>query len=347
MKKVLLGTSVLLLSTSSAFASKSIMTALSQDSERGSFIIEDNRNIFHNPAHVRDQNNYVLGEWGDKTGSSGTGAEGGYFRKGGSISYGLYLGADIDRRTHNDAKNSNSITKSDDLIDLMVAGGDDMKWGVGVTYGKNKTAANAKNDFLGFSAGIISESMGMEIFASGEIKNESITAGTGQIEGDTGYRVGLTKDVMGYVIYAEYGTDGYDEKDDAGTATDKQENTRYSAGIGRSHEVRKGAKLITELEYDYVETTTGVGTTTETKSRGLNLNIGFEAAVYSWLTWRGGVTQDLTSEVFGASETANTIVNAGASLNFNHMRVDGNIGTSSATVGTNDFFSAVAVSYWF
>jgi len=104
-----------------AFATKARMNALGQSTDTGSFYVRDTRNIFYNPAYLNMTNDYVIFEW-NSTATTGTSSdgEGGYFKKGSSFNYGVYMGADIDSRTQNVARNANSFTKSDDMIDLFL-----------------------------------------------------------------------------------------------------------------------------------------------------------------------------------------------------------------------------------
>jgi len=90
MKKTLVVAAGLAVLSTSAFATKSRMTALNQDSGRGSYYIDDERNAFRTAGSFGG--NYVYVEHGASA-ASGVGgtAEGGFFREGSSMSYGLYL----------------------------------------------------------------------------------------------------------------------------------------------------------------------------------------------------------------------------------------------------------------
>ncbi|TNE99919.1 MAG: hypothetical protein EP326_07310, partial [Deltaproteobacteria bacterium] len=93
-KQIIVATGLAVLSTS-AWATKSRLEALGQDSN-GSYYIKDSRSIFLNPAHVNTFKNYVVSEWGTQNNSADSTtsphAEGGFFREAGAFSYGVYLG---------------------------------------------------------------------------------------------------------------------------------------------------------------------------------------------------------------------------------------------------------------
>ena len=87
MKKTLVVAAGLAVLSTSAFATKSRMTALNQNAGQGSYYIDDERNVFRTAGAF--SGNYVYMEHGSN-GASGD-AEGGFFREGSSMHYGLYL----------------------------------------------------------------------------------------------------------------------------------------------------------------------------------------------------------------------------------------------------------------
>ncbi len=338
MKKALVLGCTMALATSTAYASKSRMTALGQDSSVGSNYISDTRNVFANPAEINEMNNYTVAEWGSTTSADG---EGGYFRNAGSMNYGVYLGGNVDNRTQNTAKGATHKT-TDDLIDLFVGMNN---WGARVSYGKNK-GSDATNTYYGVGLGMM---MGdLEVQANVDITNESETATNQQeFKGDLGYDVSLEYDVAGWTAWLGYNAYGYETKGTTGTKNGEVSNTKIYAGAGRIHEVSNSSRVYSDLSWFMNEQESGTTTKTKTTTRGLNVNIGFEADANSWLSWRGSFKQDLSAEVFGVTEGAQTTVAAGATLNFGKLKVDGTIGTAAGKVGSNDFLSTVGVHYWF
>jgi hypothetical protein len=152
--------------------------------------------------------------------------------------------------------------------------------------------------------------------------------------------------VLLMILWAVYSGFGYEIKPTSGTATTR-ETMKAEVGLGREYEVSSTSRVITDISYFYQEQDDKVTTTVTTKTRGLDINIGFEADATSWLTWRGSFKQDLTSEIFGSVETANTNINGGATLTFGKLMVDGTIGFTSGKVGSNDLLGQVGVHYWF
>ena len=115
------------------------------------------------------------------------------------------------------------------------------------------------------------------------------------------------------------------------------------------------------------ETKTTTSTTTETYTR-LPVTIGFETQATSWLALRASISQnviinDYEKEVTGSAKTEKTNdnttdINAGASLTFGKLMVDGVIGTTGQSraatakdeggvLSTDNLMTRVAVSYKF
>ena len=68
--------------SANSFASKARMLGLSQDSLRGSYYMNDNRNIFRYANAINDFGSYVITEFGtNSTDGSGGNAEGGFLAK--------------------------------------------------------------------------------------------------------------------------------------------------------------------------------------------------------------------------------------------------------------------------
>ena len=89
-KHIAIAAGLAVLSTS-AFATKARMNALGQGDDRGSFYIQDSRNVFRNASDVNNMTNYVVTEWGTAAATEDSvtapGAEGGFFRSAGQFNY--------------------------------------------------------------------------------------------------------------------------------------------------------------------------------------------------------------------------------------------------------------------
>lgn len=341
MTKFLVLTSTLLLTTYSANATKARMQALGQSQQIGSYYLKDTRNIFRNAAYTALNQDYVIAEWNNTAVNSATSdGEGGLFQEAKGLNYGAYFGANIDQRTQNTARATNSYTQSDDLIDLFIGGGDSFKWGARLNYGKNKLTSG-KNTAYGVGLGAIVDNF--EVFTNIDISNESELSNGNKFEGDLGYNVGVTYKLQDWTGWAVYNSNGYEIKPTNTT----RDTMKVEAGVGREYEISKTSRIITDLNYYYQDQEDKVITTVNTKTRGLDINIGFEADATSWFTWRGSFKQDLTSEVFGSVETPNTNIFGGGTLSFGKLMIDGTIGYVSGKLGTNDLLGQLGVHYWF
>ncbi|MCB0362116.1 MAG: hypothetical protein KDD35_05325 [Bdellovibrionales bacterium] len=136
---------VLFFTTIESYASKSRLEALGQDSN-GSFFIKDERNIFLNPANIHKVDRYLSFEWGasgsaEKVDSLGTPkAEGGWYNGKDGMPFAVYLGNENSEAIAFRNHSSNSFLKPDNTFDFIwgMGAGNENRWGMGVTYSKNK-----------------------------------------------------------------------------------------------------------------------------------------------------------------------------------------------------------------
>jgi len=376
-KQILIATGLAVLSTS-AFATKSRMEALGQDSEKGSHYLEDTRTIFRNASKVNTFKNYVVTEWGTATtanADNSTGnnphAEGGFFREMGSFAYGLYLGNQTG--AHNATRTTGTFQTQDNDLDLFFGGDMGVQWGARVHYAKGATETTGthkkEHSNLGLGLGV---TMGdIEGYANIILKDES--KGTTATAADkfeaNGLNLGLSYKLMGNTIFVDYNVDGYDQQ--VTTTKTEVEGTTIEVGVGRVHEVSSTARVNMDLRYvsEKEETKVTGAAALEDNTSTLPLTIGFEADATSWLVLRGSVTQNIfinTNETKG-NPTANlnikktnansTNVSAGATLNFGKLKVDGSIGTTNSnraaaglengTLALDNMMTRVGVHYWF
>lgn len=365
-KQILIATGLAVLSTS-AFASKARLEALGQDSSKGSFYVEDSRNIFRNASKVNTFKNYITTEWGTANDSSDSAtdphAEGGFFREMGSFNYGVYMGSEID--SQNTAR-TGSYQAHDNALDLFFGGDMGVQWGARLHYAASKdeqTTTYAKeHDNFGLGLGMM---MGdIEGYANMTLSDESKGgASAGDKFESNALNIGASYNLNGTKLFVDYDKSGYDNT--VGTTKTEVTETEITVGAGRIHEVSSTARLNMDVAYvsEKDETKTG-GTTTETKGSKLPLTLGFEADATSWLVLRGSITQNVfinsTKNNAGKKLTnANTTnVSAGATLNFGKLKVDGSIGTTDSnraaatasetgTLALDNVLTRVGVTYWF
>ncbi|OUR96158.1 hypothetical protein A9Q84_07295 [Halobacteriovorax marinus] len=325
-------------------------------------------------------------------------AEGGFFREMGSFAYGIYLNdqnndsdfvasATTPRGYANDNGGSNAIAMGDNnfvdntnSVNLFFAGDMGVKWGARVNYSKasNETTSNNKAEYSGLGLGLGMELGDIAAYANLSLKDDyegatGVSAGTAQTKFEGGgLNLGVSYNLMGNTIFVDY-----DKKDGEYTASgvaakNETEQTIIEIGVGRIHEVSSTSRVMMDIAYKSSKAEDKDGTTAtnneEVKRSELPLAIGFETEATSWLTLRGSIKQNIfinKQEVkVGTTTTkttrsSNTNVNAGATLNFGKLKVDGMIGTTNgsragAAYNQNDgvlaldnLLTKVAVHYWF
>jgi hypothetical protein len=372
MKRNTLVIAGLALLSTNAFASKARVEALGQDSVRGSEYISDSRNVFRNPALLNETKNYLVTEWGTSALSDSTAApraEGGFFREAGSFAYGLYLG-------NNNGKDvaatrtaaAGTYLGQDNALDLFFAGDMGVKWGAKLHYASSKNEVLAashtkKNTAFGLGLGV---DMGA---AQGYLDLDLSDKSTGAVAaGDEwklkpSYLVGGSYEWNGTTFFANYSASKFEVKTVTGatstTATTKDSNITF--GAGRIMEINPTARIMTDAK---VVLTTNQVTAGKTKTQNLPVTLGMEADATSWLTLRGSVSQDVvlntTKNTAGrkSTDTNSTNVNAGATLNFGNLKVDGVVGTTGSSraattaseqgvLATDNLMTRVGVTYKF
>lgn len=372
-KSVLIATGLALLSTS-AYATQSRMTALGQDVQRGSHYIDDSRNVFRNAAHAGSMTNYIVTEW-----STGSDAEGGFFKEAGSFNYGVYLNSEADSQntqattvsTNNYggstiATGSTGFVSRSDNLDLFFAGDMGFQWGARLSYTKSnqKNAApalDATHDGMGLGLGVVFGDIegSVNFVLKDDYENDAGATTAGEKAEGSNMNVNLAYHWGSWTFFVGYEALGMEYTSAAGAAKNETTQNTIEVGAGHIHEVSSTARVFTDVQYRSRKGEDKDGTTAannQERTRGaLEVNLGFEADATSWLTWRGSITQnviiDKDETKVGAATTetddTSTGVVAGATLNFGKLKVDGNIGTTSKTLRTDNLLTEVAVHYWF
>lgn len=370
MKKNVLVIAGLAVLSTSAHATKARMESLGQDSVRGSEYISDSRNIFRNPAVLNTTKNYIVTEWGTATGADDAAAtpraEGGFFREMGSFNYGLYLGNNGLDNDRNDAGVPTAFLRQDNALDLFLSGDMGVQWGAKLHYANAKDEVTGtmtrKNSAFGLGLGVVAGEAEayLDMTLSDKSTGNSAAGGVAADEFKTkpSFLVGGSYKWSSVTFFANYEANKVDVKLGATTTTVK--NSTIKVGAGRIHEINPTARIITDatlsLAQDTNQTATG-----KTKVNTLPVTLGFEADATSWLVVRGNVHQNVflgeTKDVAGKKTTKanSTTVDAGATLNFGKLKVDGTVGTTKAdnttgktgVLSTSNLLTRVGVSYWF
>ena len=209
MKKHIVVAAGLAVLSTGAFATKARMTALNQDASFGSFYMDDERNAFRSAGAF--SGNYVYLEHGQNLVRDNNGtaidapeAEGGFFREGGSLSYGLYLNSD----TYNNITEANAVAESG-RADFFVSGNSGMKWGARVGYTSLLIDPNV--DVTAFDFSLNAELGGANVWLSYVPGVETSTG----VETEADMRLGATMGMGDHTLFAEYDSEGGDKDDDA------------------------------------------------------------------------------------------------------------------------------------
>ena len=368
MKRNTLVIAGLALLSTNAFASKARVEALGQDSVRGSEYISDARNVFRNPALLNETKNYLVTEWGTSAlsdSSTAPRAEGGFFREAGSFAYGLYLGNNNGRDTASRTAAAATYLNQDNALDLFFAGDMGIKWGAKLHYASSKNEVlsatqTKKNTAFGLGLGV--EMGAAQAYLDLDLSDKSTGAAAAGDEWKLkpSYLVGGSYEWNGTTFFANYSASKYEVKPAAGTtATTKDSNITF--GAGRIMEINPSARIMTDAK---VVLTTNQVTAGKAKTQNLPVTLGMEADATSWLTLRGSVSQDVvlntTKNTAGkkATDANSTNVNAGATLNFGNLKVDGVVGTTGSSraattaseqgvLATDNLMTRVGVTYKF
>lgn len=323
---------------SPAFASKARLVALGEELT-GSQYINDSRNIFLNAAAANDYKDMAILEWGadGKTGNNvGTGlgakgdtesspqAEGGVLFGHGNMVYGAYFGGESSQ-THEARQYlslNDRVVHQDNQLDFFVAGDSGVKWGVNLTYSKNKSDTvesqsttdntvyeDIDSQTLTVRGGVM---MGaIEGFANVALLNKfegNLNAGGQEEEfkGKLGFEVGGTYDTGAGKVFAFWRHAKWEQESDvaaqattsAGPAYSGEADgstDRYIVGYGREEKMSDKATLF------YKAAVRMNKRKLETKDDGdaqlddtvVPLTVGLEYDADSWLTLRGSISQNI------------------------------------------------------
>ena len=247
-----------------------------------------------------------------------------------------------------------------------------IQWGAKLHYASANSettgATKKEHSALGLGLGII---MGhLEASVNLGLSDESKV---GNADGDkfdnTGVEVAVGYGLGDLTVFAEYDSDTIKYKN--GTAAEiKSTRNAIEVGVAKTHEISSTARVTCALEFHSTKSkdTPASGDPTEKTDTSLPLELTFETEANTWLTLRGSVSQPIfinnTETKTGATtskstESNKTMVNAGATLSFGKLKLDGSIGTTGGTrgsgaVGTkqgvlalDNLMARVGVHYWF
>ncbi|MCR9204878.1 MAG: hypothetical protein NXH75_09885, partial [Halobacteriovoraceae bacterium] len=263
--------------------------------------------------------------------------------------------------------------------DLFFGGDMGVEWGVRLHYANAKAesgtpgAREQKYGALGLNLGMVMGDLNAYVSytLSEESEEDGTTAGT-KAEDDGSMNIGVGYNMMDFTFFVDYEKKAYEWVAGTGVAATTTERTDLTLGAGYTKEVSSTSRVFTDIKYVMTSAEDSSATANqnvEADRSQLPLTVGFETDATSWLTLRGSISQNIfinSIEVKAAGGTtkskstqANTTnVQAGATLNFGKLMVDGMIGTQAGSragapgtdagvLATDNLMTQVAVHYWF
>lgn len=355
---VVLGLAVL---ATPAFASKARLQALGEDNYGSSFI-NDNRNIWLNAAQVNNHKDLVTYEFGtERTGDDAASprGEGGVYKTMGNMVYGVHFGgASSSANLLRLASMGTAGAAEQNNVDAFVGGDAGMKWGANLGYAKTANenrASGAAGESMRTRLGVI---MGdTQAYANVNLINWAKGSNGVKFEGDMGYQVGVIHAMNGNTLFADYRS--FEAEANTGAAKNDISLKQIQVGIGRVERLNDKTNLFAKASFVQAETENegstsqfGGGTAPavcgtgnaalfceEYETMQIPVTVGLETEATSWLTLRASVGAVL----WGSEEDKRdersiqnaTAVNAGATLKFGELSVDGVIGNGTAAGGVN------------
>lgn len=334
-----------------AFASKARLQALGEDNY-GSQYINDNRNIWLNAAQINNHKDLVTYEFGtENTGddASTPRGEGGVYKTQGNLVWGAHFGGASTTGNAMRAASNLAGAGEQNNIDVFVGGDAGLKWGANLGYAKTSDESSPlTGESMRTRLGVISGDT--QAYANVNLINNAKGTTGQKFEGKLGYQVGLIQAWNGNTLFADY------RSFDAENTTAKKDIglKRLEVGIGHVERLNDKTSLFTKASYvngkvDNENQTAGFGAgfcgtgnagifCKEYKTSQVPVVVGLETEATSWLTLRGSVG----SVVWGSEEDATnersiqnaTIINAGATLKFGELSIDGVIGNNAGTTSS-------------
>lgn len=238
-----------------AFATKARLEALGEDNY-GSYYINDNRNMFLNPARINDHKDVVNYEFG----KSGTGssvydsanspkAEGGFTKSHGNMVYGLQFGNTTPNvslvRGAAVASATSAPLAERQPWDLFVGGDAGVKWGANVTYenydsGRNDSTSRVASNSLRTRLGVV---MGdLDLFTHISLSNSAKDFAGQSAKGNVGYLLGAAYTLNNYRLFAEFRQIGAKYAGAVTTGGSKQDLDYNQIRIGAARQERLNDK---------------------------------------------------------------------------------------------------------
>ncbi|MFG1493522.1 hypothetical protein ABMA75_08160 [Halobacteriovorax sp. ZH4_bin.1] len=354
MKKVFLGAATLALLSTSAYATKARLLALGDEVEDNYYTMDD-RYIFTNASFVNNFGDMVVLEYGEQGVGAGYAsldadsdpkAMGGFFKKMGNFTYGVYLGNESNissslrilatNQTPALLNNFGYLATADNQVDLFIGGKAGVNWGASFVY------ASSENEIYEDSAMALrigANKDNWDAYANISLKSESenlnAAANGNKFDGTLGVQVGgsytLNQDTK---FYGSYKTFSWDQVREAQEG--EGDLSRLDLGVGKEYKVDGGMVFIrTAFQMIDVEVKDPSTNTASLETMNLPVIIGVERKANDWLTLRGSVSQSIYSNAdskglatyaTAANELARAVIE-----NYNGSFIDGEASFENTT----------------
>lgn len=318
MKKLLVV--VACLGIQSAYATKARMSALGQDAGRGSFYIEDNRNVWRSSNSVNEIDQLVTFENGSNGGNGDS--EGGFFMPMGGHQIGFYLNND----NYGEVEGVGGAESG--RAELFFGRPSMMNFGLRLGYETINLESN-NTEGTSFDLGASADVSGVSLWFN-YVPEITITVGGSDTDVEANMNLGASYVLGSYDLFFEY------EKSD-------DDNSEITLGTARVNGFDGGFYF-----HDLVLTQTDDGTNSDTD---VSIGFGVEYQAASWLQWRMSVRQSLLQSGDSGVSARTTAVGAGAALTFSDLSIEGSLqglaNNANPTLGTNNLLSNVSVKYNF
>jgi hypothetical protein len=349
------------------------MYSLGQDPHRGSYYVDDDRNIFRNPADINLYKKYVTMELefipkGDSALSLVP--QGGYFTQIGKTPVGIYLGQGLAEgvlieEDAFDATPTNYLLTAADSnpVTFFIGGESGFEWGLDLRIANAKrTIGGSKSTYQALGATLGFNIKDFQIYGKYGFRDISRVTGSNDLENGTYNGSGFIAGIIYKLKHTTLLIDLMGGSIDLSGRSDLDQNgkgkaDRLTLGLGHIYEIDKTQRLNFNLNYEVTKTENSIKDENITETN-LPLVLGLEVDATSWLIFRGSVVQNFiigkekierggTTEVV-PSPANGAKVNFGATFNFGKLKVDGNLGMDNLSLfNLNAFFANASFTYWY
>ena len=311
-----------LVATQVAYATKARMSALGQSAARGSFYLQDNRNIWRSSNSINEFQKLVTFEHGSNGGNGDS--EGGFFMPIGGHQLGFYLNND----NYGEVQGVGGAESG--RAELFFGRASMNNFGVRLGYETINLESN-NTEGTSFDFGVSGEVSGVSLWLN-YVPEITITVGGADSDVDANMNLGASYALGSYDLFFEC------EKSD-------DDNSAITLGTAHVHDIDGGFYF-----HDLLLSQTDNGTNSD---MSLSVGFGVEYQAASWIQWRMSVRQSLFQSNDSGTEASDTQLGAGAALTFNDLTIEGslqglvNTAAANTRLGTNDLLSNVSVTYKF